>query len=327
MTPSPASIRRRRLLLAAGVAAVSLAAVRAQAFPSRPLKILVGYSAGGGVDAMARLLANALSGPLGQQVVVENRAGASGMIAADLVSKSAPDGHTLLLAESGLLIASHLGVGRRIDPVAELTPVAGLFVSPMMLVAHNGFAARTPREFLAEIKARPGHYSYATPGVGTLQHLAFEMVKAQTGTFVLHIPYRGAAQVVPDIVSGQVPLGVVSATAGLAQAKAGRLRPLAMLSANRLPGVEDVPALSDAVPGFSVAPRIHMLAPPGMPQALVDQLSEAVRGVLSQPQTVLAANNQGALPTYLPPATLRTELVRESQDWERIIKAQKITAA
>lgn len=327
MQMSVPSFRRRDLLLAAAAATVGPAAVRAQAFPSKPLKIVVGYSAGGGVDTMARLLANALSGSLGQQVVVENRAGASGMIAAELVSRSAPDGYTLMLGESGLLIANHLGVVRRVEPLVGMTPVAGLFVSPMMLVANNDFEAHSPKEFLAEIKSKPGRYSYATPGVGTLQHLAFEMVKAQTGTFVLHIPYRGAAQVVPDIVSGQVPLGVVSATAGLAQAKAGRLRPLAMLSANRLPGVEDVPPLSEVIPGFNVAPRIYMLAPPGLPQHLLEQLSEAVRNVLVQPKTVQAANAQGSLPTYLPPAALRAELARESQDWARVIKSQNITAA
>ena len=162
--------------------------------------------------------------------------------------------------------------------------MAGLFVSPLVIIANNDVPMRNPAELLAELKARPGRYSYATSGIGTVQHLAFEMLKARTGTFVVHIPYRGAAQIVPDVIGGQVPLGVVSATAGLSQARAGKLRALAMLSPVKLPGGEDVAPMADALPGFNVAPRLALMAPAGTPQAVVDTLAEAVRKVLAAPR-------------------------------------------
>ena len=319
---------RRRLLGGATLAAVAAAApaVRAQAFPSKPLRIFVGYSAGGGVDAMARLLATGLAAQLGQQVVVENRAGASGLIAAEAVSKSPADGHTLMVGETGMLIASLLRAGKALDPLKALTPVAGMFVSPLMIIAGNETPMRDAAALVAELKRSPGRYSYATSGIGTVHHLGFELLKARTGTFVVHIPYRGAAQIVPDVIGGQVPLGVVSATAGLAQARAGKLRAVAMLSDHKLPGGEGVAPLSSVVPGFSVAPRLALMAPAGTPANVIEPLAEAVRKVLTAPETVQSALQQGAITAYLPPAELGRDLQREVGEWDRVIKAQKITA-
>lgn len=324
----PSALSRRRWLTtgALGLAlALCAGQAAAQTLSSKPLRVLVGYSAGGAVDAMARLLAQGLATELNLQVVVENRAGASGLIAADLVSRSAADGHTLLLGESGLLIASLLQPGQRLDPLKSFAPVAGLFTTPLMIVANNDFPARNPRELVAALKAKPGAYSYATSGLGTVHHLGFEMLKGQANAFVVHIPYRGAAQIVPDVMSGQVPLGVVSATAGIAQSKAGRLRALAMMSPVKLAGAEDVAPLSDALAGFNVAPRLVLLAPTGTPAAIVESLNNAVRNVLAKPETIRAANAQGAVPAYLPSAELGPDLVRESAQWADLIKTQKIS--
>lgn len=321
-------LHRRRLLggVALGALAGAAPAVRAQAFPSKPLRIFVGYSAGGGVDAMARLLATGLQAQFGQQVVVENRAGASGLIAAEAVSKSAPDGHTLMVGETGMLIASLLRAGKALDPLKALAPVAGLFVSPLIIVAGNAVPMRNPAELVAELKAHPGRYSYATSGIGTVHHLGFELLKARTGAFVVHIPYRGAAQIVPDVIGGQVPLGVVSATAGLSQARAGKLRAVALLSNDKLPGGEGVAPLSSVVPGFSVAPRLALMAPAGTPASLVEPLAEAVRKVLSAPETVQSALQQGAIAAYLPPAELARDLQREVVEWAQVIKDRQISA-
>jgi tripartite-type tricarboxylate transporter receptor subunit TctC len=315
---------RRPLLLAAALCLAG-AGVSAQTFPTKPVRILVGFSPGGGVDTMARLLATRLSPLLGQQVLVENRAGAAGMIAGDAVAKSAPDGYTLLMGESGLLIAQHLQASMPFDPIKSFTPVAGLFFSPVMIVANNDFPAKTPKELIEALRASPGKYSFASSGVGTVQHLGFEMLKGQTRTFVVHIPYRGAAQIVPDVIGGQVPLGVVSATAGAAQAKAGKLRAIAMMSPVKLPGAEDVAPLSDALPGFNVAPRLMLLAPAGTPSAVLARLGDAVRTVLENPEVIQSANQQGAVPAYMAGDALAAELVRESAGWARIIKEQKIT--
>lgn len=319
------ALPRRRGIILAALLGLS-ATVHAQSFPTKPIKILVGYSAGGGVDTMARLLAPQLSTQLGQQVVVENRAGASGLIAGDAVAKAAPDGYTLLLGESGLLIAQHLQPSMTFDPIKSFSPVAGLFTSPVMIVAGNQVPARNAKELIALIKANPGKYSYASSGVGTVQHLGFEMLKGQTGTFVVHVPYRGASQIVPDVIGGQIQFGVVSATAGLSQSKAGKLQAVAMMSNVSLPGAENVTPMSDALPGFSVAPRLMLLAPAGTPASVVERLSEAVRVTLANPEVIRSANLQGAVPAYLPTAELATDLVRESATWAKIIKEQKITA-
>jgi tripartite-type tricarboxylate transporter receptor subunit TctC len=316
----------RRTLLALGLAAAAAPRAFAQAaFPNRPIRIMVGYAAGGGVDALARMLSQRLPALLGQPVVVENRAGASGVIAADAVAKSAPDGYTLLMGESGLLIAPHLNTKMPFDPLKALVPVAGAFEAPLMIVASNSVAASNPKELIALLKANPGRLSYATSGIGTVHHLGIEVMKSRTGTFVLHIPYRGAAQIMPDVISGQVPLGVVSAAAGLSQARAGRLKALAMLSSARLPGAENVVPMADALPGFEVAPRLWLLAPAGTPAAVVERLNEAVRAVISSAELAQAAAAQGAVPAYVAPGALAAQLVRESADWAGVIAAQKIT--
>lgn len=316
--------RLRGVLLAAllGLTVTS----QAQTYPSKPVHILVGYSAGGGVDAMARLLAPHLSTQLGQQVVVENRAGAAGLIAGEAVAKAMPNGYTLLLGESAMLIAQHLQPSMPFDPIQSFAPVASLFNSPLMLVASNDVAAKNPKELIALLKARPGHYSYASPGVGTVQHLGFEMLKRQAGAFVVHVPYRGAAQILPDVIGGQIPLGVVSATSAIAQAKNGKLKAIGMLSSVQLPGAENVAPLSDTLPGFSVAPRLMLLAPAGTPAAVVERLAEAVRVTLSNPAVIKSANALGAIAAYLPPAELAVDLNRESAGWAKVIKEQKISA-
>jgi len=160
--------------------------------------------------------------------------------------------------------------------------------------------------------------------VGTVQHLGFEMLKRRTGAFVVHIPYRGAAQILPDIVGGQVSLGVVSATAGIAQARAGKVKALALMSPVRLPGAEQVAPLSEVLPGFQVAPRLCLLAPSATPAAVVDSLSEAVRQVLESSDTVAAALRQGAVPAYLSANRMVTDLPREVKEWAGVIQAQNI---
>jgi tripartite-type tricarboxylate transporter receptor subunit TctC len=323
MKISARALGRRTLLACALLAATALA--NAQTYPTKPIRLLVGYAAGGGVDATARMMAARLPALLGEQVVVENRAGATGMIAADLVAKSPPDGYTLLVSESALLIAPYLQARLNLDPIKSFTPVAGLFIAPLMIVVGNNFPATTPKELIALLKANPGKYSYATSGVGTVHHLGFEMMKSQVGAFVLHIPYRGAAQIIPDVVGGQVPIGVVSAAAGMTQARAGKLRAIALMSTGKLAGAESVPALADALPGFNVAPRLFLLAPAGTPAAVVEKLNDAVRTVLASAELAQAAAVQGAIPAYMSSSQLAADLVQESADWAKIVKAQKIS--
>lgn len=324
--------RRRLLLLPVMATLTALAATAAvpahaqQAYPNKPIRLLVGYSAGGGVDAMARLLAPRLSTLLGQQVVVDNRTGAAGLIAGDATAKAAPDGYTLMLGDSSLLIAQYLQARMSFDPVKGFTPVAAVFTLPLVIVTSNSFPARTPKEFVALLKSQPGKYSFATSGVGTVHHLGFEMLKGSTGTFVVHIPYRGASQIVPDIISGQVPIGVVSITAALAQAKAGKLQALAVMSPARIAGAEDIAPLAEALPGFDAAPRLFLLAPAGTPAAIIDKLSEATRTVMAAPDMAQAAALQGAVPAFMAAGPLASDIAKESATWGKIIKEQNISA-
>ncbi len=331
---APIRLQRRGVLLAGaaslaaaagGVVAQSAAPASGLSYPSRPIRLLVGYSPGGGVDAMARLLAPRLSAQLGQQVLVDNRAGASGAIAADAVARAAPDGYTLFLGDSATLVAPHLQQKLAFDPIRSFTPVAGVFSMPLVIVTSNDFPARTPREFVAVLKANPGRYSFGTSGVGTVQHLGFEMMKAQTGTFVVHIPYRGAAQILPDVISGQVPIGVVSATAAMAQARAGKLRAVAIMSPVKLGGADDLLPLASALPGFDAAPRLFLLGPAGMPQAVADRLGEAARVVMAAPDMASVAAAQGAVPAFVPGSALAASLSEESARWAKVIRSQKIS--
>jgi tripartite-type tricarboxylate transporter receptor subunit TctC len=323
----PARRHALRAAMALGLAGVLMApAAWAQKYPDKPIRLIVGYSAGGGVDAVARLLGTRLSTVLGQQVLVENRTGATGLIAADLVAKAAPDGYTLMMGDSALLIAKLLQPKIALDPLTSFKPVAGAFISPLMIVTGNDFPAKTPAELVAQLKANPGRFSFATSGVGTVQHLGFEMLKQSTGSFVVHVPYRGAAQIVPDVIGGQVPIGVVSATAAMAQAKAGKLRAVALMNNAKLEGAESVAPLADALPGFDVAPRIFVLAPAGTPNEIVDKLSAAVKTVLDTPEAGAAAAAQGTLRAYSTPAQLGKDMADETVRWKRIITEQRIVA-
>ena len=326
MTFAKTLLRRRTLIAAAATLLVAGAVPAQDAYPNRPIRLLVGYSAGGGVDAMARMLQPRLSALLGQQVVVENRAGAAGLIAGDAVAKAAPDGYTLLLGESGLLIAQHLQPKMSFDPVKSFTPVASVFKLPLAIVVNNNFPASTPQEFVKELRAHPAKHSYATSGVGTVHHLGFEMLKGKTQSFVVHIPYRGAAQIVPDVISGQVPIGVVSVSAAIAQAKAGKLRALALMNTGQVPGAEQIPSLSEAIPGFDAVPRLFLLAPAGTPAAIVEKLSEATRTVMASADVAQAAAQLGAVPAFMPAGPLVADLARESTTWGQVIREQKISA-
>jgi tripartite-type tricarboxylate transporter receptor subunit TctC len=322
----PSSWTRRSALLMALATAFTGASAWAQDWPTRPIRMVVGYSAGGGMDGIARLIAPKLSQLLGQQVIVENRTGAAGLIAGDTVARAASDGYTLMLGDSSLLIAQHLRASMSFDPLKAFTPAASVFTLPLVIVANNDLPAKTPAEFVKLMRSNPGKYSYATSGVGTVHHLGFEMLKGQTGSFVVHVPYRGASQIVPDVISGQVPVGVVSAAAAIAQTKAGNLRAVAVMNPVKLPGAENIPPLSDALPGFSAVPRLYVLTPTGTPTPIVQRLSDALGMVMKAPDVAEAAALLGAVPDYQPVDRMAGELARESDVWGKVIQSQKITA-
>ena len=295
-------------------------AALAQDYPSRPVRILVGYAPGGGMDTIARIVAPKLAETLGQQFVVENRPGASGGVAAEALAKSTPDGYVLMMAESGTLALPAVNPKVTLDPVKQLAPVGGVCMLPMAFVVNPGFPASSVNELVTELKANPRKYSYASPGVGSLQHLAFELFKRQAGVDALHVPYKGATAMMPDIMNGQVPIGVISALAALGPTKAGRIRTLAVTSPQRLPSAPEWPAMAETLPGFSAAPNVFLVAPAGTPPAVVQRLSGALRSGMGSAEVVENLAKQGATPTPSSPAELASQMAEEVKRWAAVVK-------
>ena len=292
-------------------------AVQAQSFPAKPIRMLVGYSAGGGADALARLVGSRMSEALGQQVLVENRPGAGATLAADALAKASPDGYTLYFADSAILISPAIYPKLSFDPVTSFAPVGGAVTTPLVVVVNPSVPAKSVQELVALLKSEPGKYSYGSPGVGTVHHLAMELFKKQAGVSMVHVPYKGAAAIVPDVISGQIPVAVISAPPALAQAKAGRLRPIALTAPVKLAGA-DWPALADTLPGFDAAPRLFIIAPAGTPSSVVGALNAALKISVQSLGEAFAA--QGAAADYSTPQELAARIAEETRKWAQVAK-------
>ena len=316
----------KKLLRATAVLLLSAfcAAAHGQAYPTRPVRMLVGYAAGGGADGLARILAAKITDSLGQQVVVENRPGAAGTLAADALAKAAPDGYTLYFADTAILIAPSMYAKLPYDPVKSFAPVAGVCSLPLAFVVHPAFPAKNTQELISVLRAAPGKYSYASPGIGTVQHFAAEMFKKMAGVDVVHIPYKGAAPILTDLIGGQVPIAVISASPAIAQARAGKLRAIALTGRERLQSVPDWPTLAETLPGFDAAPRLFLLAPAGTPQPVVQRLSEAVRGALGAKDLQDGFERQGASTMPMEAAQLGALMAAEVTRWAAVARESGI---
>jgi tripartite-type tricarboxylate transporter receptor subunit TctC len=241
-------------------------------------------------------------------------------VAAEALVKSQPDGYVLMLAESGTLALPAVNPRVSLDPVRQFAAVGGVCMLPMAFVVSPDFPAKTTPELIAVLKANPAKYSYASPGVGTLQHLAFELFKRGAGVDALHVPYKGATAMMPDIMSGQVPIGVVSALAALGPARAGRIRTLAVTSPQRLPSAPDWPSMAETLPGFSAAPNVFMVAPPGTPGAVVQRLSGSLRSAVTSKDVEDNLARQGATPTPSSPGELSLQIAEEVKRWAMVVR-------
>ena len=309
----------KRIALAVGLCLASVS-VFSQDYPSRPVRMLVGYAPGGGMDTIARVVAPKLSELLGQQFLIENRPGASGGVAAEALTRTAPDGHLLMVAESGTLALPAVSPRVTLDPVKQFAPVGGICMLPMAFVVNPSFPAKDTRELIAALKASPGKHAYASPGIGSLQHLAFELFKRQAGVQVVHIPYKGATAMMPDIMNGQVPIGVISALAAMGPTRAGKIRTLAVTSPQRLPSAPDWPTMADTLPGFSAAPNVFLVAPAGTPAAVLDKLSRALRQAVTSKDVADNFAKQGATPTPSSPAELGAQIAEETRRWAAVVR-------
>jgi len=323
----PPRLARRQLLQASLGLALAAALRPAQAQAAVPLRLIVPFTPGTGIDIIARQIQPHLGRLLGRPVVVENRPGASGNIGAEAVVRAAPDGNTLLVSVNTLVMSRALYPGLAFDPVKDLQPVALLSRGTLMLVASAASGITTVQDLLARAKARPGALNYASPGSGTPHHLAMELFKNQTGTFITHIPYRGTGPAVTDLLGGQVDLMFLPIHVALQHVKGGRLRALAVSGEQANPLLPDVPPLRALGLGqIDVDMWYGLFAPRGTPAALVQQLSTGLAGIVADADVKAEFQNQGMLPMSGTPAQFGQLIERDAQRWTRIIRDQHITA-
>jgi tripartite-type tricarboxylate transporter receptor subunit TctC len=320
-------IARRTLLAAAAALPV---AARAQApWPERPVRMLVGYAPGGGVDIVARLLADPLRAALGQPFLVENRPGASAMIAAQAVARGASDGHTLLMAAAGEISVNPALFKARMtyDPARELQPVAMVALFPIVIVAPPSLPVRTPAELIAHARANAGKLSFASSGIGNPQHLAGEMLNRMARTDILHVPYRGAAPAVTDTVAGRVSLNFSALGAALPMIREGRLRAIAVTSRERMPQLPDVPTLAETpgLEGYELVNWFALFAPATMPAANVQRLHDATTAALRDPELAGKLAEQGGIARPMALPELRAFVAEETRKFTRIIEEGNIS--
>lgn len=322
--------RLRRLLLAALVAALPAAPVAAQdAYPGKPVTLVVPFAAGGGVDVMARLLAEKLRAALGQPVVVENKAGGSGMIGALAVIRAPADGYTLLMATAGeTAINPHVYKARmQYAPDKDLAPITLVVKVPNVLVVNPALPVRTLADLLARAKDQPGKVSYGSSGIGNPQHLAGELLEQMSGRRLIHVPYRGASHQLTDTAGGSIDFTFVSLAAARPFLKDGRVRALAMTSAGRTPLAPDLPAVAETkgLEGYALENWFGLFAPAGTPAAVQHKLNAAVTAALKDAQLAQRLQDLGGEPAPMTQDAFKAFVRAESARLARVVEAAKIT--
>jgi len=323
---TPPSRPWRRAAAAALLTLGTATGALAQAFPDKPLKVIVGFPPGGAADQIARLVSTPLATALGQPIIVENRAGANGNIAGEAVAKSPADGYTLLLSSGGMVsVNPHLS-RMSFDPVKDLTPVASAARVLVYLMARPTLEVKNVQELVAMAKANPGRMSYGSAGNGSSPHLAGEMLKAQTGMFTVHVPYRGAAPALNDLMGGQIDY-YFDPGIGLAHAKAGRTKLLAVGSLKRSPLFPDVPTLDEAgLKGFDADTVFGFYAPAGTPPAVITKINTEINKILATATVKERITALGGEALPLTPAEFGKRGMEDSQRFGAIIRDRKITA-
>ncbi len=321
------TIARRRFLQCAAGAAALPATSRfswAQAYPSHPVRIIVGYAPGGAQDIVARLIAQALSERLGQPFIIDNRPGAGGSIATESVVKAPPDGYTLLLLNTPDAINASLYDNLSFNVIRDIAPVADIMHMPAVMVVNPALPPKTVPEFVAYTKANPGKVNMASAGVGTSGHLAGELFKMMTGADMVHVPYRGGAPALADLLGGQVQVffGVVASSMG--HIRAGRLRALAVTTATRSPALPDVPAVAEFIPGYEASGWSGIGAPRDTPEEIIDTLNKAINAALADPQTKAKLVALGGTLSPGSPADYARFVAHETEKWRDVVRSAKI---
>jgi tripartite-type tricarboxylate transporter receptor subunit TctC len=320
--------RRQVLRLVAGVAALpamSRVAI-AQAYPTRPVQLLVGFAPGGGVDVMARLLQQALSEQLGQQIVVENRPGAGTNVATEFVLHAAPDGYTLLAASLANAGNATLYDNLKFDFLRDSTPIAGMALDPFVLQVTPSLPVKTISELIAYAKANPGKVNFGSGGIGSGNHLTGEMFKAMAGVDIAHVPYRGAGPAMVDLMGGQVQMMFNVMSASLQYVRAGKLRALGVATKTRQAALPEVPTVAETVSGYEASFWSGIAGPKGLPPEIIDKVNKAVNAGLRDPKVLDRLTEWGATPLSGPPADFGKFVADETEKWGKVIRAANIRA-
>jgi tripartite-type tricarboxylate transporter receptor subunit TctC len=303
------------------------AGVFAQSYPTKPIRLIVPYPPGGPTDFVGRLVAQKLSASLGQQVIVDNRPGAGTIIGSELIARAAPDGYSLLFGTGGGTFLAPLILPRvPYEPLKDFAPVAMLVQSPQVLVVHPSVAANTVGELVALAKAKPGALNFASVGTGTSPHLGGELLQALTGTKIVHVPYKGTAPAMTDLIAGQVHLMFSSMPTVLAHVKAGRLRLIGTGGTRRSAVIPDTPTIAETVPGFELVTWYGIFAPARTPGAIVQRLNGEIEKVLTESDVRERLGAQGLEPTVMTPEALKRYTEQDVSRWARLIKSAGIKA-
>ena len=304
------------------LAAQSLAA---QSYPNRPIRLVIPYPPGGPTDFVGRIVGQKISQSLGQQVVVDNRPGAATVIATELVARAAPDGYTLLFGTGGGTFLAPLMLPKvPYDPHKDFDPVSMLVQSPQVLVVHPSVAANSVKELIALAKAKPGTFNFASVGTGTSPHLGGELFQSLAGIKIQHIPYKGTAPAMTDLISGQVHMMFTSMPTVLAHVKGGRLKLLGTGGTKRSAAIPDTPLVSDTLPGFELITWYGIFVPVRTPEAVINRLNAEIVKALADPESRERMSSQGLEPHPMTPAELRRYTQQDSSRWARLIKAAGI---
>ena len=321
--------RRRALLAAFSIAPVAGAApaFAQDKWPSKPIKLMVGFPPGGGADAMARLVGAKLGERLGQRVVVDNKTGATGTICSDIVAKSTPDGYTLQAAHINSNAIGPLIVAKgKFHPVDDFTPIALIGITPQMLCHHPKHKFKNVAELIDYAKKNPGKLSFASSGVGSIQHIAAEDFKLRAKVDLLHVPFKGTGEALAALISGDVDMTFSSSGSAVPQVKGGKLVLLAVCSPKRLPDYPNSPAVAEALPGYEIATWYGLAGPKGLPQPIVDRLYNEVQAILRMPDVVKRFDDLDAKVTAGSPKQFGDFWRAEVARYQKIIDEAKITA-
>jgi tripartite-type tricarboxylate transporter receptor subunit TctC len=315
----------RRVAAAAAVLLIATAVAGAQSWPQKPIRMIVPYPAGGGTDFIGRLAAKELTERLGQQVFVENRAGANGAIGLQALMQSDPDGYTIAASsDTPLVVNPWLYEKLPYQPLRDFVPVATLVRFPGMLAVHPSLPAHGVAELIALAKANPGSLAYASAGVGNFSHLAMELFALAAGVKLLHVPYKGTGPASLALIGGEVQMGFNNVQTLLQNVRAGQLRPLAVAEPHRLAILPDVPTVAETVPGFAMAPWVGIIVPARTPDEIVNRLAHATLAVMSDPAVIRLLNDQQVTPMVTRPQEFEQLIKSDLERWANVIKTAGI---